>query len=116
KKLVVYLPGKDKKGQPIRDEKYRFTDWAEVPKTKLTGVDLLQKSLKVDKIIGDYLEEVVSARPAEWRVREFEKTLFGYRRVAAASGIPSVVAGMGPVANKVGDENLQFQSFDAFSK
>ena len=64
--------------------KFPFTDKVPVD-TKLSGTDLLQKSLNVDGAIYQYLfggpdvEGVVDAKSREWTEREFRKTQYVWR-------------------------------------
>src|SRR5262245_3026593 len=82
KKLAVDLENKlvKEKGKP-KDEKYRFTAAAEVPKTKLTGSELLQKSLGTAEQITEYLQGVVEAKGNEWYERAFLKTPYAWKMI-----------------------------------
>ncbi len=95
--LVAYKKkGKDKE----REEKYKLTSAVEVAGSKLSGSELLQKGLKTEKFLADYLELVVQEKNTEWVAREFLKTAYGWR------------SKQGQVfpANKKGEKNLYFKN------
>lgn len=73
------------------DAAYRFTAAVGLPETKLTGSDLLQKALKTNAAIVDYLDEVVQAKGNAYDgKRDFRKTNYVWvlnnLRVAAKHG------------------------------
>jgi pimeloyl-ACP methyl ester carboxylesterase len=107
---LSFLP-KGKAGK----SKYPFT--AAVPvKTKLSGTELLQKSLNVDGAIHQYLfggpdvEGVVDAKTREWQEREFRKTQYVWR-------VPGTPAGAtGVTAKLLNDTNFVFNDYRLYVK
>jgi len=104
KKLALDLEAKlvKEKGKP-KDEKYRFTASAEVPKTKLIGSELLLKSLGTAEQITEYLQGVVEAKGNEWYERAFLKTPYAWK----------IQNNLHP-ANKIGEKNLNFKDYNAY--
>lgn len=74
KNLVTYK-GQKENGQPMPDEKYRYTAAVGL-RTKLKGVGLLQKGLATDKNIAEYLKEVADNRGKGRTSRDFVNTPF----------------------------------------
>lgn len=91
--------------------KYAFTDAVGVPKTKLAGVELLQKSLSVDQAIHDYLfgnaktDGVIDSKAREWTEREFRKTQYVWR----LPGTPPISTGV--PAKRLDDKNFLFNTY-----
>jgi hypothetical protein len=91
-------------GKAAKEEKYRFTASVEVPKTKLTGSELLQKSLSTAEQITEYLQGVVEAKGNEWYERAFLKTPYAWKAVNNTLH----------AANKIGEKNLHFKDYNAY--
>jgi len=105
---LSFLP----KGKTAKS-KFPFT--AGVPvKTKLSGMELLQKSLNVDGAIHQYLfggpdvEGVVDAKAREWQEREFRKTQYIWRLPGTAAGATGVPAKM------LNDTNFLFNDYSRY--
>ena len=65
------------KGAKKKDDKYRFTVTALIPDSgKLTGAGLLQKSLKTEEFIVEYVQGVAEAKGNEWGERDFRKNQY----------------------------------------
>ena len=109
--LLKFRPAKEKK-------KYELTDRVPIPGTDLKGVDLLQKSLGVDKAISRYLfgdkekeaEGVVDSKGREWTEREFKKTQYMWR----TPGLPTTAPGEN--ARLIGENNLVFSMYAKYVK
>jgi pimeloyl-ACP methyl ester carboxylesterase len=68
------------KGAKKKDDKYRFTmTYAIDGGGKLTGAGLLQKSLKTEEAILEYVQGVAEAKGNEWSDRDFRKTQYVWR-------------------------------------
>lgn len=60
------------------DEKYDLVTSYALEKTKLKGISLIQKSLKTDEVVIEYLNKVVDKKGNEWAKRDFRKTQYGW--------------------------------------
>lgn len=88
--------------------KYPLTDRIEIKAGKLTGMDLVQKSLKTDTEILAYLTEVVDVKGREWTEREFKKTVYAWR-------IPINSLNLIP-CHASGENNLIFDTYTRFAR
>src|SRR5262249_46269591 len=88
------------------DEKYRFTAAVGIKGGgKLTGMNLLQKSLGTDDAIVEYVKNVNEAKGNEWGEREFRKNQYVW------------MMGKTPVPAKLPKENnLVFDTYEKFVK
>jgi hypothetical protein len=117
---MVFLHGnEDSKGKATaaglmrfktaRDKaKYPLTDRIEVKAGKLSGMELLQKSLKQDEEILGYLTEVVDQKGREWTEREFRKTAYAWRVPLNSLNYIN--------AHVPNDTNLVFDSYTKFMR
>ncbi len=96
--------------------KYAFTDAVVMPKTKLAGVELLQKSLGVDQAIYDYLfgnakaDGVIDSKGREWTERDFRKTQYVWR----LPNTPPNATGV--TAKRLDDKNFLFNDYLRYLK
>jgi hypothetical protein len=82
----------------LKKTTHAWTDAVEVKKTDLRGVDLLTKSLGVDRAIFGYLfgdtdrNGVIQAKHENWAEREFRKTEYRWRMptvpIEAGANVP----------------------------
>lgn len=88
------------------DEKYRYTAAVGIKGGgKLTGMNLLQKSLGTDDAIVEYVKNVNEAKGNEWEEREFRKNQYVW------------MMGKTPVPAKLPKEsNLVFDNYEKFVK
>lgn len=90
-----------------KDDKYRFTTAFEIKgNAKLTGAELLQKSLGTDTAIVDYLKQVVEAKSNEWAEKEFRKNQYIWRNPAN----PNLLL----PAKFMNEQNLVWESYERF--
>jgi hypothetical protein len=102
---------------PKEKVKYPFTDKVEIAKAgTLRGMELLQKSLGVDRAIEAYLfggddsQGVVEAKGREWTDREFRKTQYIWRMPG------SPITSLGTSAKAIGDTNFVFDAYLKYAK
>jgi hypothetical protein len=117
---MVFMYGEeDKKGAAVaagalkfktsaNKAKYTLTDKVPIPKTDLTGIALLQKSLGVDKAIAKYLDDVIDAKGREWTEREFRKSTFSWRPMTIPPGGPGINAKL------LNENNLLFDTYSKY--
>lgn len=92
-----------------KNGKNKFTAAFELPKTKLTGSALLQKSLGTDETITEYLEKLVDAKANEWVERDYRKTAY-YWRIPGPMGVPDTILPIKPA----GEASPVFDTYDKF--
>ncbi len=98
KSLQDYLVPKTK------DKRYNYTAAVQIKGSKLTGSDLLQKSLGTAGEIAKYLDGVIEEKKREWIEREFVKTHYVWRIGVAQ-----------PITVKPPDDlNLYFDTYEVF--
>ena len=95
---------------------YPYTDAVPVKGTKLAGMELLQKSTKVDMSIHGYLfgnekvDGIVDAKRPPWAEREIRKVQYVWRNPGTPPGAP------GTIANPLNDSKLYFDSYMKYIK
>lgn len=108
---VKFAEGKNK-------AKFPFTGKAEVKAGKLAGMELLQKSTRLDEYISAYLfgnpsqktDGVVDAKGREWIEKENKKTLYMWRNPGVIPGGPGISA------KGIGDTNLYFETYGKYAR
>lgn len=93
------------KGTKKDEKKYPFTAAVEIKGgNKLTGMNLLQKSLGTNEAIVEYTQNVVQAKGNEWGERDFRKSQYYW-----------IFPGAAPIQAKIKTEkNLIFDSYEKF--
>jgi hypothetical protein len=86
--------------------KYALTDRIEIKAGKLTGMDLVQKSLNTDAAILEYLQQVVDTKGREWGERDYRKTSYVWRYPL---GAPNYITAKLPT-----DNNLVYDTYIKF--
>ncbi len=88
------------------DNRYEFVLPYPLPMTRLRGMSLAQKSLKIDRPIAEYLDKVVDKHGGEWAKRDFNNTAFMWRN--GNQLIPAKLLGQGT------GNNLMFKTYEEF--
>lgn len=88
--------------------KYALTDRIELKGGKLSGMELIQDSLKTDVAISEYLQQVVDAKGREWTERDFRKTSYVWRYPLNS---PNLIP-----ANRLNDNNLVYDTYLKFMR
>jgi hypothetical protein len=77
--------------------------------TKLQGMDLCQKGLGTEKVIADYLVDVLEAKRREWGKRDFKTSEYRWRAGGGLAGPAKLTGPLGSDPN-----NLMFDDYLRF--
>jgi pimeloyl-ACP methyl ester carboxylesterase len=111
KKLVAYKK-KKQGGQPVREDKYKYTGtWPE--KTSLRGAALLQGGLGTVDKIAEYIDAVAQAKSNEWAEQDFRKMAY----VWVTSPVLNPLAPMpGQIIKRPTEMNIIFSDYGKFMR